>query len=276
MRISVFFDHVREASAQTGRELEDVLREVRSFGITALECSLESLLEDVPGRKVLFEKCDMQVSCIYATYDFANETDPARAYPLIDIACDFGADKVLIVPGFVEIKDISEQDAVMRVGTDQMEQMARVLNELCRYAEEKNVTVTMEDYDDAHAPFASHIQLAWFLERVQGLKISFDTGNFLYAGVDVLEAFELLRLYICHVHCKDRSLNPCPLETPKLTVTGQRLYAASVGEGCIPMEEIIRRLKSEGYDGTVAIEHFGATDQLAYMERSAKWLLERI
>ncbi len=276
MRISVFFDHVREACQQRGRGLADVLNEVRSYGITALECSLESLAEDMEGRRALFAACGVQVSCVYGMYDFANQRDPALAYPLIDTASYFSADKVLIVPGFVELSGMEERQAVRKVGTPAMEQMAEVLNALCEYGRARRVAVTMEDFDDARAPFASQVQLAWFLERVQGLGVSFDTGNFLYADVNELEAFQLLKGRILHVHCKDRSLVPNAGETPKLTVTGQRLYAAPVGAGCIQMEELLRRLKQIGYDDTLAIEHFGALDQLAFMKQSAQWLRERL
>lgn len=276
MRISVFFDHVREAAEQTGRELPDILGQVKSFGITALECSLESLTEDIDGRKALFSQCGMQVSCIYGMYDFANTDDVSLAYPLIDTAAFFGADKVLIVPGFTQLQGEDERKATRAVGTPVMKQMAEVLNKLCAYAKKKHITVTMEDFDDAHAPFASEAQLAWFLEQVPDLRICFDTGNFLYADVDELEAFEVLKQHIRHVHCKDRSLVPDEKETPKLTVTGKALYASSVGAGCIRMEEIISRLKDMGYDDTLAIEHFGAADQFAFMKQSAKWLKNRI
>lgn len=276
MRISVFFDHVREAAEQTGRELPDILGQVKSFGITALECSLESLTEDIDGRRALFSQCGMQVSCIYGMYDFANTDDVSLAYPLIDMAAFFGTDKVLIVPGFTQLQGEDERKATRTVGTPVMKQMAEVLNKLCAYAKKKHITVTMEDFDDAHAPFASEVQLAWFLEQVPDLSICFDTGNFLYADVDELEAFEVLKQRIRHVHCKDRSLVPDEKETPKLTVTGKALYASSVGAGCIRMEEIISRLKDMGYDDTLAIEHFGAADQLGFMKQSAKWLKNMI
>lgn len=276
MRISVFFDHVREAAEQTGMALPEVLRQVRGFGITALECSLESLMEDIEGRKELFSRCNMQVSCIYGMYDFGNKGDVSLAYPLIDTAASFGADKVLIVPGFTQLHEEDERKATRTVGTPAMERMAEVLRTLCGYAKEKHITVTMEDFDDAHAPFASEVQLAWFSEQVPSLGICFDTGNFLYADVDELEAFEVLKQRIRHVHCKDRSLVPNEKETPKLTVTGKELFASPVGAGCIRMEEIIRRLKGMGYDDTLAIEHFGASDQLAFMEQSAGWLKSRI
>lgn len=276
MRISVFFDHIREAAEQTGRALPDILGQVKSFGITALECSLESLTEDPDGRKALFSQCGVQVSSVYGMYDFANTDDVSLAYPLIDTAAFFGADKVLIVQGFIPLQGEDERKAARTVGTPAMEQMAGVLNKLCAYAKQKHVTVTMEDFDDVHAPFASEVQLAWFLEQVPDLHICFDTGNFLYADVDELEAFDVLKKRIRHVHCKDRSLVPNERETPKLTVTGKALYASPVGAGCIRMEDIISRLKDMGYDDTLAIEHFGAADQLAFMEQSAKWLQNMI
>ncbi len=293
MRISVFFDHAREAAEQTGMDLTEVLRSVRGFGITALECSLESLLEDVEGRKELFRSSDLQVSSVYAVVDFVNAQSAEAGYALVDTAAEFGADKVLIVPGFVPVEgsktevslkgenavDIDREclrKATKKIGTSQMKNIAKNLNELCAYAAKKGIVVTMEDYDDASAPFASDVQLKWFLENVPELYICFDTGNFMYADVDELAAFELLKDRIRHVHLKDRSLEVHAGETPKETVTGKMMYASPVGKGCIHMEEVIDGLKKIGYDDTLAIEHFGAMDQLRFMRESAAWIRKRI
>ncbi|MCE3200147.1 sugar phosphate isomerase/epimerase family protein [Paenibacillus sonchi] len=86
------------------------------------------------------------------------------------------------------------------------------------------------------------------------------------------EAFEKLKSRIVHVHCKDRSLEEHPGEVPKISTNGTRLFPSLVGSGCIPVQAILDRLETIGYKNTVAIEHFDAADQLAYMKQSAQWL----
>ena len=79
----------------------------------------------------------------------------------------------------------------------------------------------------------------------------------------------LLKDYIVHVHCKDRNADPA--------LTGEHRYnrgllAAAVGSGYLPMKEILDRLKESGYEDYLAIEHFNAADQVAFMEQSAAFL----
>ncbi|MNN61200.1 Inosose dehydratase [compost metagenome] len=153
--------------------------------------------------------------------------------------------------------------------------MAAALREMSEYAGRKGLVVTLEDFDDSRAPFSTSGELLWFLNEVPKLGITFDTGNFIYRGEDALEAFEKLKSSIVHVHCKDRSLEEHPAEAPKISVNGTRLFPSPVGSGCIPMQEILDRLGAVGYKDTVAIEHFDAADQLAYMKQSAEWLQGR-
>lgn len=272
MRISVFYDHIMEACSQTSLPEQSVMDKVRSFGISALECSYEYLKDRLQDRKNFFAGCGMAVSCIYATVDFTNCRDASFSYHLADAAAFLGADKILVIPGFVSIDGMTPAAAVQTVGQKEAVSMASCLNDLCGYAKSLGVRVVMEDFDDAHAPFSSARQLLWFIGNVPQLYVCFDTGNFIYAGDNELEAFELLKHRIGHVHLKDRSLAPAAGNEPMFTVTGKELYPASVGSGCIHIKEIVDMLLDMGYDDTFAIEHFGATDQLSCMRQSAAWL----
>ena len=45
-----------------------------------------------------------------------------------------------------------------------------------------------------------------------------------------------------------------------------------VGDGYMPIAKLVQKLKDQGYQGYLAIEHFGAPDQLGYMLKSAEYL----
>ena len=49
------------------------------------------------------------------------------------------------------------------------------------------------------------------------------------------------------------------------------MYSAPVGNGVIPMKEIVNRILAKGYHDYFAIEHFGSLYQLKDMELSADW-----
>ena len=46
------------------------------------------------------------------------------------------------------------------------------------------------------------------------------------------------------------------------------LYACAVGDGVIDIAECIRKIKSLGYDGWIAVEHFASKHMLSCMEKS--------
>ena len=52
----------------------------------------------------------------------------------------------------------------------------------------------------------------------------------------------------------------------------QSIGELAVGDGRIPIKEVVTKLLSSGYNGYFAIEHFGAGDQIKFMERSARFL----
>lgn len=99
-------------------------------------------------------------------------------------------------------------------------------------------------------------------------------GNFAYSDEDVAQGYELLKEYIVHVHCKDRGqeekYQAAEREGRRRHCRG--LACVPAGGGYLPIGELVTRLKAQGYDGYLAIEHFDAPDQMEYIRRSADYL----
>lgn len=172
------------------------------------------------------------------------------------------------------------------------------------------ITVVIEDFDDRNSPIACVSGMKWFAEQVPGLCFTFDTGNFIIHGEDIFAAWEELKDKVVHVHCKDRKISAEKLLKVQKTESDEPLQAqetdadkamemqkiytdkplqaqenttpdikecylpAAVGEGCIPIKELVHKMKEYGYRGYLAIEHFDAADQEAYMQKSAANLQE--
>lgn len=273
MKLSCFYDNLKEAAKQTNKDITDILEEARAMGITGVECSLDDLLENEQLMKAQLAEADLVVSSVYATLDFGTAPDASYGYPLIDTAVSYGCKKVLVVPGFAPVNGDPYTHS-RQVGTPVMQQMAKNLTELLTYARSRGVLLMMEDYDDATAPFCSEVQLKWFMDNVPGIFACFDTGNFMYSGVSEITAFGLLKSHIVHVHLKDRDIAGDDEEQPKIAINGTPLYASPVGYGMVCMTELIEGLKEIGYDDILAIEHFGAPDQMRYLKASVEWVKE--
>ncbi len=260
--ISVFLEHIYEAATQRSIPLEEALRAAKSFGIDYLECDHWRLFDK--GMKELFDRCGMGVSCIYEHFDFLNDNaavSEEKYRRLFETAVYYGCKRVLCIPGFSEHPE------------DDLPRFAEGVSAMCSAAEEYGVTVTVEDFDDIKSPCCRMKWLGYLLENISGLRYTFDTGNFRYCLESAEDAYSLLKRYVSHVHCKDRSYDTATSSADgsngKADLSGAVMYPAAVGYGVIGMEELVRQLISDGYDGVFAIEHFGAVDQIDYMKLSA-------
>lgn len=266
MMLSVFFDHVLQAKEQTGKPVEELLKGVRAAGIRAVEINLTYLCEHEEVLELLVQN-DLGISCIYEFYDMGrcDETEKARRH--VEMAVKVGAKRILVVPGFLSHEASEEMQKCMpsaeKIGAffernDEIKRMAEGLSYVAKLGKEKGIAVTVEDFDDRNSPLAGMHGISWFLEQVPELMYTLDTGNFLFYGETVLEAFELLKDRVVHVHCKDRS--------------PENHASVQTGSGYIPFGDVLEKLKLHKYDGYLAIEHFDVEGQEECMEGSAEFL----
>ncbi len=273
VRLSVFYDHVIQAvnQAQGSRSLNQIMRACSDFGIRGIDIEYRRLCADFDRIDEALRYNYMEVAGIYQFYDLRNSSDIRVGKDQIDMANRLGVKQVLIVPGFL---DEEEAKALHSVSGDYfaverfmernlcIQSMKEALTELVQYAGPLGVAVTLEDFDDTRSPCSRMNELLWFLRNVPGLKCTFDMGNFAFGYENVMEAYELLKRYIVHVHCKDRGSG------------GNGLKSVPTGSGYIPVAQLVRKLREENYRGYLSIEHFGDLDQLASIEQSAHFLKE--
>lgn len=95
------------------------------------------------------------------------------------------------------------------------------------------------------------------LNAVPKLEFVFDTANMLSHGDDPLEAYEVLKNRISHVHLKDVVLlnEKCILRHSEHTPDGKRMKCVTWGTGIIPVMEIYNRMLADGYKGCFAVEY---------------------
>lgn len=265
MKLSVFYDHVLQAEEQGGKSIEELLSGVRAAGIEAVEINLEYLIEHEKTLELL-KQTELDISCIYGFYEMDCKDESAKIRKHIETAAKVHAGKVLVVPGFFSKEEAEAMRALAQnyemladflTHNIKAHHMAEGLRDCVRVGSEAGVTVTVEDFDDIRSPLSCMHGLRWFLENIPGLRYTLDMGNFIYHGEDVMEAWELLKDKVSHVHCKDR---------------GENFSSVAAGEGNIPIALLVSRLKAAGYDDYLAIEHFDAPQQEKCIKRSADFL----
>jgi len=152
----------------------------------------------------------------------------------------------------------------------ELSRMVRGMKRLSELAKENGLTLTIEDYDDAMSPIATIGGMKIFLDAIPDLKVAFDTGNFAFSGDDVLDAKRELLNRTKHVHLKDRLWSRTGTGDPKECPDGTLLWPCAVGDGDLPIKEILQELRAIGYDGYAMAEFFGAASYAELIEKSIR------
>ena len=166
----------------------------------------------------------------------------------------------------------SDSAALYMDGNDtlgiELSRMVHGMKRLSELAKENGLTLTIEDYDDAMSPIATIGGMKIFLDAIPDLKVAFDTGNFAFSGDDVLDAKREFIGRTRHVHLKDRLWTRTGTGDPKECLDGTLLWPCAVGDGDLPIKEILQELRAVGYNGYAMAEFFGAASYAELIEKS--------
>ncbi|MBD3291935.1 MAG: TIM barrel protein, partial [Armatimonadia bacterium] len=154
-----------------------------------------------------------------------------------------------LIPGRAESEDDLDRAA---------ERIAEGLRQVIPYAEEQGVTVTIEDFPNALAPYASIDQVRFLIDSAPGLKLTYDCGNWVVGGDDPVEALHAFADDIVNAHIKE--WEPDPNESRIHLPDGGWLRGGLHGEGVLDHEAILAGLVEIEYDGYLAFEYEGVED----------------
>lgn len=116
-----------------------------------------------------------------------------------------------------------------------------VLAEWGPRAEDAGYRLAIENHQD----FTS-AELAGFCEDYRGLAITYDTGNSFPVAEAPLDFTDRVAPHVAHVHLKDYRV--------QFTPEGYRLVRCAIGDGAVPLPEILARLRAKTPDLTAVLE----------------------
>lgn len=250
MKVSIFLEHFLQAHEQSGKPIEEILAMAVNSGITGIETNASFIASQEDLQKKI-KNAGLSVTQLYENYDWKDFDDENKMKNHIETAKRLGADKILFIPPY-----FSNLEA--ETITKEKEKVKSMIKKICKKAHLAGITVTMEDFDNLQNPSSKLCYLKEYINEIPELKITFDTGNFLANGEDVLEAYPVLKDRIVNVHCKDRLTD---------------VSSCVTGTGIIPFNKIIQNLKQINYDGNFTIEHFDIENQIVALKDSAAFIL---
>ena len=159
----------------------------------------------------------------------------------VDDASANNVKRIMVDPRIASVDGISQ----VRSMEDKLfvrDTICEGLNKIVEYAKGSGVTITLENYSKHTHPFSTKEEVLYQLENVPGLRYTLDAGNFYCVKDDVLKAYELLKGYIDNMHLKDWieyefGYYLCPNMTP--------LDGCIMGEGVVPLDELLKRMKAD-------------------------------
>lgn len=251
--------------------LVDMLKFAKAIGFDAIEFSITDFDRDsVENIKQALDTRGLKISCINGTYSLAARSD-ARfkkavedAKKMVDVAVNYDCIRVMFVPAFTpDIEGFEDRNRAA-------DRIAEGLREVVLYAEGSNVIVTVEDFPNLLYPLSTIKEVQYMLDSVPGLKLTFDNGNFLPGGDNLMEAYTRFKAYIENVHIKDWELSPYAEDI--LCKDGKYIRGGSHGRGLVDQRELLKTLKKDGYSKFLAFEYEGVLDHAEETKKGFKYL----
>lgn len=141
--------------------------------------------------------------------------------------------------------------------SDFQDEVLRRLKRMIDYAEKNDVVLLHENEKKIFGDNARRCRILFQELYGPHFRCTFDPANFIQCGQDALEAYDLLRPYLCYLHVKD-----AVKETGTVVPAGK-------GDGNLP--ELLRRLKESDFQGFVSLEpHLADFSGFAALEKDAK------
>lgn len=234
-------------------DADQLCRIAQDAGIDSLDLmEYEVKLYGQKKLQAALAKYGMTCGCIVATLPFFAEVEtyPQKLEQALNCAEALGAGILMVVPGGND-----RRTCTLLTKDEQLRRAVELYTIAVCHAAKRNIQVGFENTPQNYKHLCTPEECRYVLDQVKELGFIFDTGNFRVADPDgdELAAYELLRDRIIRVHLKDVAKGP--FRSGEECVDGQSIRCVVTGAGIIPMETLVRRLETDGYQGVCSVEY---------------------
>ena len=235
-KISIFSDHISAIARQEGITFAQAAQKVKEIGFNGVDVRVLQK----PSQLKTLDSLGFMYSCAIADIDYSRGGQAELEKKTEAFMKKYRVKQVLLVPGLIPEEAVDE--------ADRADARSRIVGFADRMAA-KGYEVILEDYDNPRSLCYNTKLLDTLFGMTDNLGMAFDTGNFLFAGEDAYRAVLHFGDKVKHVHLKDRA-------------GAKDMKCVPAGTGCIPVEAVVRKLVSVGYDGWFTAEQFGSKQML--------------
>ena len=241
LKISIFCDHIGTIARQEGISFAEAATLVKEMGYTGADIRVFQR----PSELKSLDSLGFEHACAITEIDYSKEDQTGLEDKTLEFMAEQGFDRLLLVTGLMP------DDAPKAARDAARERIAAFADRVTAQGYE----IMVEDYDNRRSLCYNAERIDSIFTLTANLGLVFDSGNFLFAGQDALECLGHFRDRVGHVHLKDRA-------------SSEDMTCTPVGNGCIPIDEVIGRLVSTGYDGWFTVEQYGSRNMLQDSETS--------
>jgi len=242
--------------------LEQVLEWAHDNGFTALEVVAGAGSNHIDVDKVLagkaedtrklFRNCGISISSL-AAYGNLLDPDPAKRRELVS-----GFKRIIDCAQALEVEVVCTLAGMAVPGKSKLQTIeqdfAEVFPGVVEYARGKGVKVALENYFATLLQGLEHWDKVFEVCPDANLGLNFDPSHLYWMQVDYLAAVDQYASRIFHTHAKDTEVRQHVLR--KVGVLGGGWWRYCIpGYGSVAWGPYIARLKANGYDGVLSIEH---------------------
>lgn len=213
----------------------EILDMVKDTSCKNIELCLNQAFIDVSVNKLQkeIEKRDLRVLSIHTPLEFIafqrKESEESWINRTINMAKDFGAKTIVT---HMVIGDYFEK---LPVTLDELHK-----ENILKYRKEKNICVTTENlpYLSGGSFLGEHKSFTKFIKD-NDINITFDTTHCGASGLSVINTYKDLKEHIKNIHLSDFE---------------HGAEHKILGQGELPLEELLSNLRKDKYEGTITIE----------------------
>ncbi len=209
---------------------------------------------DIKEINELLTQLDMEVSAYSIGNDFVS-ADPRERKAQVAYVKESINTALKLGTGLMRVFSGNTKDGISFENAEDW--IVECFQEITPLAEEKGMTMVLENHGLLAGKSA---QVKRIIDRVgsKALKSNADVGNFILVNENSLEAVRNLKDKIGFIHLKD--LKKVKDEKGYAAIDGSVYQGVVLGKGDVPIAEIIRYLKENGFDGYLSIEYEGLGD----------------
>ena len=262
-----------EAVAEMGIKYADVTdtHDGASLGVEAKFTPSTSLDSHPADVRAMAENAGVELSTFCAHANLLDPTGPQRygtteVIKGIRLARDLGLKHVITTEGHAHTEWGQNLDYEERMTVIQDK-----LYEPIRWAEELDMKLLIETHGVVTDDVDSMEDLLDRLGHEENVGVCLDTGNSWLGGADPIDYIDRFGERIKHVHWKDMGEE---WVEKRGTLYGVGFATIPLGDGVIPIPDIVRELEKIGFDDYTTLEIAGSENNKISAQRLEEWSTE--